>query len=90
MVVINMGTITWIMFGLVLLTGNMGFVFLWFFIWMPIGMNLKMEFEFKTFVRNMKEANKLDDVNIEGSIVKVTINSPEPDPLTVGMSMAEP
>ena len=53
-------------------------------------MNLKMEFEFKTFVRNMKEANKLDDVNIEGSIVKVTINSPEPDPLTVGMSMAEP
>lgn len=78
------------MFGLVLLTGNMGFVFLWFFIWMPIGMNLKMEFEFKTFVRNMKEANKLDDVNIEGSIVKVTINSPEPDPLTVGMSMAEP
>lgn len=90
MVVINMGTITWIMFGLVLLTGDMGFVFLWFFIWMPIGMNLKMEFEFKTFVRNMKEANQIDDVNIEGTVVTVTTNPTAPDAMTVGMSMAEP
>ena len=89
MVVINMGTITWIMFGLVLLTGDMGFVLLWFFIWMPIGMNLKMEFELKSFVRKAREAERLDEINIEGSTVKVTTSAP-PDPMTVGMSMGNP
>lgn len=77
------------MFGLVLLTGDMGFVFLWFFIWMPIGMNLKMEFELTTFVRKAREAERLDEVNIEGSTVKV-ISSAPPDPMTVGMSMGNP
>ena len=78
------------MFGLVLLTGDMGFVFLWFFLWMPIGMNLKMEFELRTFVRKAREAERLDEVNIEGSVVRVTPNPTAPDPMTVGMSMGNP
>ena len=85
-----MDHINWAMFGLVLLTGDMSFVFLWFFIWMPIGMNIKMEFQFRTFVRKARMAQGLDEVNIEGTVVKVTPNPTAPDPMTLGMSMGNP
>lgn len=82
--------LTWIMFGLTILTGEMGAVFLWFVVWMPLAMNIKMELEFRGFVRLMKAAQRGDHVNIEGSVVEVSSNPAAPDPLTIGMSMAEP
>tara|TARA_R100000951_G_scaffold86419_2_gene74138 strand:+ start:1699 stop:1965 length:267 start_codon:yes stop_codon:yes gene_type:complete len=82
--------LTWIMFGLTLLTGDLGVVLLWFFIWMPLAMNIKMELEFKSFVQLMKAAQRGDHVNIEGSVVEVSSNPAAPDPLTVGMSMGNP
>ena len=89
MVVINMSHITWGMFGLMILTGDMGLLMLWFVIWMPLAMSVKMEISYRNIVKRVNEANNLDNVNIEGSIVRAAISPPPSEDLTVGMSMGE-
>ena len=77
------------MFGLMILTGDMGLLMLWFIIWMPLAMNIKMEINYRNIVSRVNEANNLDNMNIEGSIVRATYSPPPSEDLTVGMSMGE-
>ena len=89
MVVITTDGITWIMFFLMILTGNMGYVFLWFFIWMPIAFNLKIEMNSREMMAKFREAQNIQNVDIEGSVVRASPVQQSSEELTVGMSMGE-